>query len=67
MNSNLNIQEPVPSRAAMITPASTITGFNFDPSLSSQANSSQSMAESYNTISVDQNLLYHTQNRTSWV
>lgn len=67
MNSDLDIQEPVLSRAATITPASTISGFNFDPSLSSRANSPQSIAESYNTISVDENLLYRTRNRTSWV
>jgi len=35
MNSDLDIQVPIPSRAATVTPASSILGLNFDPILSS--------------------------------
>lgn len=67
MNRDLDIQAPIPSRAATVTPAGTISGFHFDPSLSSRTNSPLSIAESHNSISVDENLLYCTHNRTSWV
>ena len=69
MNSDLNIQAPIPSLAEAATPASTILGLNFDPSLSSRTNSPLSNSErsTSSTPQVNENLLYRSRNRTSWV
>ena len=69
MNSDLNIQAPIPSPAETATPASSILGLNFDPSLSSQTNSPLSTSErsTSSTPQVNENLLYRSRNRTSWV
>ena len=69
MNSDLNIQALIPSRAETATPASTIFGLNFDPSLSTRTNSPLSTSErsTSSTLQINENLFYRSRNRTSWV
>jgi len=67
MDSDFNVQAPIPFRANTVTPSSSLLGLNLDSNPSSRTNSPHSTSEGGTPIQINESLLYRARNRTSWV